>query len=76
MTCLFAGTTIRIRVVAVPKLQHTPSWIPRQQDAVPKQSLPVGRQISAARAPLMAERMATNAVICMIAKGSNCEILD
>jgi len=58
-TYLLAGTVILMRVVAAPKLQHCPSWIPLQHTAPAKQSLPVGRQMSAAwTAPKVAESAA------------------
>lgn len=61
---------MRMRVLAAPRLQQLPSWIPRQHTAEPKQSVPVGRQMSAARVvPMVAEKAARIARNFMIING-------
>jgi hypothetical protein len=66
---LFAGTFMRMRVLAAPRLQQLFSWMLRQHTAEPKQSLPVGRQMSAARAvPKEAESAARMVRNCIFAR--------
>jgi hypothetical protein len=53
-------------VLDPPRLQQLFSWMPVQHAALPKQSVPVGRQTSAAKAALVrAARMVRN---CMAVK--------